>query len=99
RAAEDRIIPTCKWLAGAALTALALGSSPAAARIAVSDTARTYVQARAAAMNGNHARAAELLGALAESQPGQVEIARKALGEAIGAGQMDLALNLNRTVH
>lgn len=49
-------------------------------------------------MSGNHTRSAELLGALAESQPGQVEIARKALGEAIGAGQMDLALNLTRTV-
>jgi tetratricopeptide (TPR) repeat protein len=77
---------------------LALGSSPAAARLSVSDTARTYVQARAAAMSGNHARAAELLSALAENQPGQVEIARKALGEAIGAGQMEMALGLMRHV-
>ena len=77
---------------------VALGSSPAAARLSVSDTARTYVQARAEAMSGNHARAAELLAALSESQPGQVEIARKALGEAIGAGQMELALNLTRNL-
>ena len=77
---------------------MALGSSPAAARIAVSDGALTYVQARAAAMNGNHGRAAELLAALAENQPGQVEIARKALGAAIGAGRMELALNLTRNV-
>ena len=74
------------------MIALALGSSPAVARLSVSEPARTYVQARAAAMSGNHARAAELLSALAETQPGQVEIARKALGEAIGAGQMDMAL-------
>ena len=57
---------------------------------------RTYVEARAAAMNGDHARAAELLAALANSQPDSDEIARKAIGEAIGAGQMDLALNLTR---
>jgi len=49
-------------------------------------------------MSGNHAQAAELLAALAETQPGQVEIARKALAEAIGAGQMELALNLVRNV-
>jgi tetratricopeptide (TPR) repeat protein len=49
-------------------------------------------------MNGEHGRAAELLAALAEAQPDQVEIARKALGEALGAGQIDLALNLSRSI-
>jgi tetratricopeptide (TPR) repeat protein len=39
-----------------------------------------------------------LLATLAQSQPDQVDIARKALGEAIGAGNMDLALNLARTI-
>jgi tetratricopeptide (TPR) repeat protein len=78
--------------------ALALGSQPAAARLSVSDGARTYVQARAAAMSGDHARAAELLASLAQTEPSQAEIARKALGEAIGAGQMDLALRLARSV-
>ena len=78
--------------------ALALWSGPAVARVTVSDTARTYVQARAAAMNGDHGRAARLLAALSEAQPGQVEIARRALVEAIGAGQMDLALSLSRSV-
>jgi tetratricopeptide (TPR) repeat protein len=52
------------------------------------------MQARAAAMNGDHTRAALLLAGLAQSQPGQVEIAAKALSEAIGAGRMDLALQL-----
>ena len=67
---------------------MALGASPAAARITVSDTARTYVEARAAAMSGDHARAAQLLAALAEAQPDQTDLARKALSEAVGAGDM-----------
>jgi tetratricopeptide (TPR) repeat protein len=71
---------------------------PAAARISVSDPARTYIQARAAAMSGDHVRAAQLLASLAQSEPAQVEIARKALSEAIGAGQMDLALSLAHSV-
>jgi len=80
------------------MAALSLGASPASARLSISDPARAYVQARAAAMNGQHAEAAQLLASLAQSEPGQVDIAKKALSEAIGAGQMDLALNLARTV-
>lgn len=80
------------------MAALALGSVPAQARFSVEDPAQTYVQARAAAMSGDHARAAQLLASLAQSQPGQADIAKKALSEAIGAGQMDLALNLAGTV-
>jgi tetratricopeptide (TPR) repeat protein len=78
------------------VTALALGTAPAQAlaRVNASDPARTYVQARAAAMSGDHSRAAQLLASLAESQPGQVDLSKKALLEAIGAGQMDLALRL-----
>jgi tetratricopeptide (TPR) repeat protein len=91
---EARIIRTCKWLAGAGLAALALGSTEASARISIADPAKTYVQARAAAMSGDHSRAAQLLASLTESEPGQPDIAKKALLEAIGAGQMDLALNL-----
>ena len=84
---------------GVAAIGLALGASPAAAaRLAVSDAARTYVQARAAAMSGDHARAAQLLASLAEAQPDQADIARKALSEAIGAGNMTLALSLARNV-
>jgi tetratricopeptide (TPR) repeat protein len=64
----------------------------------VADAARTYVQARAAAMSGDHARAAQLLSSLAEAQPAEVDIAKKALSEAIGAGQMDLALSLAHTI-
>jgi tetratricopeptide (TPR) repeat protein len=39
-----------------------------------------------------------LLASLAASQPGQVDIGKKALTEAVGAGQMDLALKLARNV-
>jgi len=49
-------------------------------------------------MNGDHARSATLLAALADSQPDQPDLARKALAEAIGAGQMDLALTLTQKV-
>jgi tetratricopeptide (TPR) repeat protein len=78
------------------VAALALGSVPAEAlaRVSASDPARTYIQARAAAMSGDHSRAAQLLASLAESEPGQADLSKKALLEAIGAGQMDLALRL-----
>ena len=80
------------------MAAVALAASPAAARLAISDTARTYVEARAAAMNGDHGKAAQLLAALADAQPDQADIAKKALSEAIGAGDMELALRLAKTV-
>ena len=77
---------------------MALAPAPAAAaRLTAGDPARTYVQARAAAISGDHARAAQLLATLADAQSNP-DIARKALAEAIGAGQMDLALNLTRTI-
>ena len=57
-----------------------------------------YVQARAAAMSGDHARSAVLLSDLAQTQPAQVDLARKALSEAISAGRMDLALELARQI-
>lgn len=66
-----------------------------AARKAVPiDPARTYVQARAAAMSGEHERSAALLAALAEASGGNLALTRKALGQAIGAGDMPLALSL-----
>jgi tetratricopeptide (TPR) repeat protein len=98
KAAEAPITRTCKLLAGAAVAALALIPAPASARLAVGDPLRTYVQARAAAINGDHGEAAQLLATLAQSQPDQVDIARKALVEAIGAGNIQLALTLARTV-
>src|SRR3954447_17080533 len=94
KAAEAPITRTCSLLAGAALAALILAPAPAAARIKVApdDPGLTYLQARAAAMTGDHARSAALLSTLAASQPEQVDLTRKALAEAISAGQMDLGL-------
>ena len=71
-----------------------LAPAPAAARLSTGDPAWTYVEARAAAMNGDHARAAELLASLADSKPDETQFAQQALAEAIGSGQMDLAMSL-----
>jgi tetratricopeptide (TPR) repeat protein len=49
-------------------------------------------------MSGDHARSAQLLASLSQSEPQKDEIARKALSEAIGSGQMDLALKLTRSL-
>ena len=76
------------------MTSLFVASVPAAARLSTGDPAVTYIQARAAAINGEHARAAELLATLADARPGQTQFAQQALSEAIGAGQMDLAIGL-----
>lgn len=45
-------------------------------------------------MSGDHSRAAALLAALSQSQPGQVDLAQKAFTEALNAGQTDLALSV-----
>src|SRR6266542_3714474 len=73
KAEEAPITRTCKWLSGAAVAALALAPVPAAARLAASDPARNYVAARAAAINGDHGQAAQLLTALAQAEPDQVD--------------------------
>lgn len=65
-----------------------------AARLSTGDPAWTYVEARAAAMNGDHARAAELLASLADSKPDETQFVQQALAEAIGSGRMDLAMSL-----
>ncbi|GAA4718599.1 tetratricopeptide repeat protein [Sphingomonas lutea] len=58
----------------------------------------TYVKARAAALSGDHARSATLLADLSASRPDDADLARKALTEALGAGQMDVALKLAHSV-
>ena len=88
-------------MAGAAIGALVLfpaAASAASTGFATGDPARTYVEARAAAINGDHARAAELLASLAEAAPDESNIARSALAEALGSGQFELALNLARNI-
>lgn len=81
-------------MSGVSFAALILVPTPAAARFSTGNPALTYVEARAAAIDGEHARAAELLATLADAQPGQVQFAQQALTEAISSGQMDLALEL-----
>jgi tetratricopeptide (TPR) repeat protein len=96
---EAPITQTCKLFGGTALAALLLVAAPAcAARLSTGDAALTYVEARAAAMEGAHARAAELLATLADAQPDEIQFAQQALTEAIGAGRMDLALSLTRKI-
>ena len=76
---------------------LLLVSGPAAARNAIEENhALTYVQARAAAMSGQHRRSAQLLAQLAETNASDTTINRKALAEALGAGNAELALKLAR---
>ena len=77
-----------------------IAASPALAIASPSaeDVRLAYVEARAAAMAGDHSRSAALLASLAQSQPQDVDLARKALSEAIGSGQVDLALKLARTI-
>src|SRR4051812_15957309 len=59
KAEEAPITRTCKWLGATALGLLTLIPAPAAARLSSSvDPALTYVQARAAAINGDHDQSA-----------------------------------------
>ncbi|MEO7635613.1 MAG: tetratricopeptide repeat protein [Sphingomicrobium sp.] len=94
---EAPITRTCKWLSGAALVVVAASPATASTWRAPSDPARAYIEARAAGMNGEHARSADLLATIAQSTPGEPDVARKALTEALGAGRMDLALQLARS--
>ena len=87
-------------LAGAAVAALVLMPVPAVAKLKTSpgDPAYLYLEARAAAIGGDHARSAQLLSALAEAEPANEDLNRRALSEAIGAGDMELAVRLARTM-
>ena len=75
-------------------------ASPASAIVSptVEQARLAYVEARAAAMTGDHARSAALLASLSEIQPQDLDLAEKALAEALGAGQFDLALRLARSI-
>ena len=77
--------------------AVAVGAliSPTPA-FALSNAARTYVEARAAAIEGNHLRSAELFSQLAAAGSADQAIAKEALSQAISAGDMKLALRLAR---
>jgi tetratricopeptide (TPR) repeat protein len=74
-----------------------LASAPAIATVpAISaDPATAYVAARAASISGNHAQAAELYARLAAGSS-DADLQRRAISEAITAGDMPLALGLIR---
>src|SRR6185503_18964705 len=99
KAAEAPITRTCRLLVGAGLAALILAPVPAIAKLkAPPNRAYVYLEARAAAIGGDHARSAQLLSSLAEAEPANEDLNRRALSEAIGAGDMELAVRLARAM-
>lgn len=63
-----------------------------------SSAARTYLEARAAAIEGDHSRSAQLLAQLVDNSAANRTITREALSQAISGGDMKLALRLVRTL-
>jgi len=92
--AEDPIIRTCDSLA--AVIALTLAASAQASDPVAPLT--TYVEARAAEMNGDEARSARLFAAMAAADPGDRTIARRAIATAIQSGQAELAVALAKNI-
>ena len=76
------------------MTALALAVTTANAAIPL----ETYVQARAAEMNGDESRSARLFAAMAAADPADRTIARRAIATAIQSGQADLAISLAKDI-
>jgi len=72
---------------------------PTSAQAIVSSNAgRTYIEGRAAAIDGNHARSAQLLAQLVDTSAASQPITKEALTQAISAGDMKLALRLVRSL-
>ena len=59
---------------------------------------QTYVQARAAEMNGDETRSARLFASMAAADPADRTIARRAIATAIQSGQADLAISLAKEI-
>ena len=73
--------------------ALLVSASPAVAL-----PLSSYVQARAAEMDGDESRSARLFAAMAMADPADRTIARRAIATAIQSGQGDLAVSLAKEV-
>ena len=73
---------------------LAAATPVAAAAVPLS----TYVEARAAEMNGDESRSAQLFAMMAEADPADRTIARKAISTAIQSGQAELAISLAKRI-
>ena len=89
---EVPITPTCNRIA-LALTLLASAGAAAA-----TNPLSTYVEARAAEMDGDEARSARLFAAMATADPNDRTIARRAIATAIQSGQAELAISLARSI-
>jgi tetratricopeptide (TPR) repeat protein len=68
----------------------------ASAASAAVPSLETYVEARAAEMQGDSVRSAQLYAAMAAANPADTSIARRAIATAIQSGQTDLAVSLAR---
>ncbi|MCL6697534.1 tetratricopeptide repeat protein [Sphingomonas sp. NSE70-1] len=80
------------------MTALALILAAAAPAASAAVPLSTYVEARAAEMNGDESRSAQLYALMAEADPADRTIARKAISTAIQSGQADLAISLAKQI-
>src|SRR5690348_17002151 len=96
KAAEARITRTCKLLIASAFAAVAV-SAPASAMSRL-DPSRVYLAAKAAAIEGNHVRSAQLLAQLVETSNASQSVTIEALTQAISAGDTKLALRLVKSV-
>jgi Flp pilus assembly protein TadD len=92
KAAEGRIIRTCKRLLAAAIAA-GLAASPAWAEPA---DLGAYLQARSAAHAGADEQASRRFAALLRSAPNSLTVAQRALEHGISAGDWPLALRAAR---
>ena len=89
---EVPIIRTCETVA--TVLAVVLAAPAAIAAIPL----QTYVQARAAEMNGDETRSARLFASMAAADPADRTIARRAIATAIQSGQADLAISLAKEI-
>ena len=89
---EVQITRTCKTLTALALVLASTQSFAGTAPLS------TYVEARAAEMNGDEARSAQLFALMAEADPQDRTIARRAIAAAIQSGQPKLALSLAKDI-
>ena len=89
---EVPITRTCDRFA--AFVVVLLASASAAAALPLS----TYVEARAAEMDGDEARSARLFAMMASADPQDRTIARRAIATAIQSGQAELAVSLAKDI-
>ena len=89
---EVPITRTCDTLAAVTLALLASASPAAAVPLS------TYVEARAAEMDGDEARSARLFATMATADPKDRTIARRAIATAIQSGQAELAISLAKAI-